>query len=114
MPHPPTVLPTPPRVFLREVPLEAHDTSYLADSVRIFSFCITCSFISLLFSDLKVERVADMCNASVRFLVKNVHNVCKTEQRCPISDTSENCFYVVNQLFIVLAWMLHSENADIM
>lgn len=24
-----------------------------------------------------------------------------------------NWFYVVNQLFIVLAWMLHSENADI-
>ena len=46
MPIPPTVLPNPPDVFLRTVPLEAHETSYLADSASIFSFSKIPSFIT--------------------------------------------------------------------
>ena len=38
IPIPPTVLPNPPRVLDRTVPLDEHDTSYFADSVSIFSF----------------------------------------------------------------------------
>ncbi|CDC01141.1 unknown [Bacteroides sp. CAG:443] len=54
MPHPPTVFPTPPEALRRTVPLEEHDTSYLADSASTLSLCKTCSFIciSLLFSQL--------------------------------------------------------------
>ncbi len=35
MPSPPTVLPTMPFLPLRTVPLDEHDTSYFADSVRM-------------------------------------------------------------------------------
>jgi hypothetical protein len=45
MPHP-EVLPGVPDTFLRVVPLEAHDTSYLADSANVISFSRTFSFIS--------------------------------------------------------------------
>jgi hypothetical protein len=44
IPHP-AALPMEPGLFFRLVPLEAQDTSYFADSARIFSFSSTFSFI---------------------------------------------------------------------
>ena len=49
MPTPPTVLPTMPALPRRTVPLDEHDTSYLADSASTFSLWSTCSFIRLPF-----------------------------------------------------------------
>ena len=46
MPTPPTVLPIPPAVLCRTVPLEEHETSYLADSARILSLSNTVSVIA--------------------------------------------------------------------
>ena len=43
MPTPPTVEPTMPALPLRTVPLDEHDTSYLADSAKMRSFSITFS-----------------------------------------------------------------------
>lgn len=45
MPTPPTVLPTMPALPRRTVPLDEHDTSYLADSASTFSLWSTFSFI---------------------------------------------------------------------
>lgn len=45
MPTPPTVLPTMPALPRRTVPLDEHDTSYLADSANTFSLWSTFSFI---------------------------------------------------------------------
>jgi len=47
----PEALPMPPVILEREVPLEAQDTSYFADSARIFSFSRTFSFIIIFRSD---------------------------------------------------------------
>ena len=41
----PAALPIIPLFLEREVPLDAQDTSYLADSANIFSFSRTVSFI---------------------------------------------------------------------
>jgi hypothetical protein len=43
MPILPTVLPTIPFLPLRTVPLDEHDTSYFADSVRMRNFSIVFS-----------------------------------------------------------------------
>ena len=45
MPHP-AALPTPPARCLRVTPLEAHETSYLADSASTLSFSSTVSFMA--------------------------------------------------------------------
>jgi hypothetical protein len=45
IPIPPTVLPIPPDWFRRTVPLEAHETSYFADSAKTLSFSNIVSFI---------------------------------------------------------------------
>lgn len=41
----PTAFPIPPFLDDREVPLDAQETSYLADSASIFNFSSTVSFI---------------------------------------------------------------------
>ena len=45
IPQPPTVLPSRPGLLERTVPLDAQDTSYLADSASIFSLVRTFSFM---------------------------------------------------------------------
>jgi hypothetical protein len=45
MPHP-AVLPTPPARCRRVTPLDAHETSYLADSASTLSFSSTVSFMA--------------------------------------------------------------------
>ena len=42
----PDALPIPPDLFGREVPLDAQDTSYFADSVSIFNLFRIASFIA--------------------------------------------------------------------
>lgn len=64
MPIPPTVFPNPPFVFRRTVPLEEQETSYFADSAKIFNFFKRSSVI--IKEIVRDERVLN--NANIHYL----------------------------------------------
>ena len=53
----PVALPIPEEVLRLDVPLEAQDTSYLADSASIFNFSKTASFMLYQFYPYAKERI---------------------------------------------------------
>lgn len=56
IPIPPTVLPKPSDWFFLTVPLEEQETSYLADSARIFNLLSIVSFILLQSNKFRVKN----------------------------------------------------------
>ena len=82
MPHP-CALPIWPFLCLRVVPLEAHETSYLADSARISNFSRRLSFMSTkknIFEE-KTSRKVKKLNIFIQFLDERLLGLGKMDMR---------------------------------
>ena len=106
MPHP-AALPTLPLRWAREVPLDAHDTSYFADSASTLTFSSTASFIG---NGIRAARRSGkqflhlgrnefaICHAS-QFLGRNAHHLAHVAWgSCP--DLNDDSFQSIRQLFV--------------
>ena len=83
----------PPGVFFRVVPLEAHETSYFADSARVLSFSRTSSFIQYKVTNFASEKIQEIIKKKQLLIIYSlIKSILKTDLRAEIKLVINNYY----------------------